>query len=266
MPPMKGPAFIEGPVMVVAESVNMSAGLRFANPEGTRQEGGSLTLQVFTEPRLRVTRGYFETEAIQDDKGENLLLPRPEEAKRGAASTQNELQQAADYAWQLAVPIRLPVNGGTKLRAFRGKLHLFAHAETQRAEVADVLGAKEQTREVGGKRFTVHAVTPGGQGMYDVSMTLFRGDLNDEDWKWFHYPYGRVRLLDSRGRDLSPSSGGGGAGPRDPSASFAMQFRRESHANAADDQPGEPFKLVWDLPAKTRELVVPVSFEGLPLP
>jgi hypothetical protein len=263
MAPMKGPAVALGPVMVVAEGMNLSARIQFVNPEGTRQRSGSLSLQVFNEPRLRVTRGYFEAEKLEDDQGEDLLLKAPLEPRRAAPSP-NQLQQAADYAWQVAVPMRMPSGNGTKVRSFRGKLHLFAHAETRRAEVADVLNAKEQTREVGGKRFTVHGVSKADGEMYNVQMTLFRDNMSEEDWAWFHYPYGRLRLLDTRGRDLSTASGGGGGG--NDKSEFSVQYRRESVGGAPGDQPGEPFTLAWDLPVKTQELVVPVAFEDLPLP
>jgi hypothetical protein len=263
MAPMKGPAVVEGAVMVVAEGVNLSARIQFVNPEGTRQRSGSLSLQVYNEPRLRVTRGYFEAEKLEDDQGEDLLLKALLEA-RPAASSPSQLQQTADYAWQVAVPMRMPSGNGTKVRSFRGKLHLLAHAETRRAEVADVLNAKEQTREVGGKRFTLHAVTKTNEETYNVQMTLFRDNMGEEDWAWFRYPYGRLRLLDARGRDLSTASGGGGGG--NDKAEFAVQYRRESAGAAPGDQPGEPFTLAWDLPVKTQELVVPVAFEDLPLP
>jgi hypothetical protein len=219
---------------------------------------------VFTEPRLRVSRGHFKVEKLEDDKGEDLLLTRVEDVRR-ATPYPNELQQAAAYAWQLAVPMRLPSGGGTKVRSLRGKLHLFAHAETRRAEVADVLNVKEQTREIGDMRFTVHSVTQTDTHLYTVRMTLFRGAMKEEDWKWFHYPTGRPRLLDARGRDLSNSSSGGGGGSG-ASAECTITFRRDAAGAAADDQPGEPFSLVWDLPVKTQELVVPVAFEDLPLP
>ena len=109
------------------------------------------------------------------------------------------------------------------------------------AEVADVLNAKEQTREVGGKRFTVHSVTKTDGETYNVQMTLFRGEMGEEDWAWFRYPYGRVRLMDAKGRDLSTSSGGGGGG--NDKAEFSVQYRREAVGAVPADQPGEPFAL-----------------------
>lgn len=255
--PMKGPSVIQGPVMVSASGIRGAANISWVNGAAPAERSGAISISVLIEPRLHATNGFVTIDKLDDEHGDSLLLKG--DAAMRAGGNSGLLSFEADFAWEGRVPLKLP-RGSTKIAAFEGSVHLLAHTATERVEIDDILKANEVTHVVGGKRFVVHKVTSDGN-TYEVTMTLYRGDMSDGDWAWFGYPYGRFRLVDAGGRDLSPSSGGGGGNDK---SEFTIRYTRDTAI--PNEKPGEPVKLIWDLPVNTRELVVPFSFKDLPLP
>lgn len=255
--PMFSPQVVAGPVLVTAEGMNVSANINFANAASASRAGG-LSLMVLLEPRFRATGGVIQVDRLVDDRGESLLLEG--EAARRATGSPGTLSQQADSVWSGNVPVRMPKEG-TRLAKFEGQIVLTTHAHVEKVEIGDVLKAAEVTKVVGEKRFTVHAVAREGDG-FTIKMTLFRGNMDPGEWQWFNYPYGRIRLVDAKGKDLSPSSGSGGNDGQ--KAEFQMTFNRNNVGGGGEV--GEPAKFVWELPVDSHRMIAPFSFKDLPLP
>jgi len=260
--PMFGPSIVDGPVLVAAEGVSASANVRFANPVAASRSG-SLSFQVLLEPRLRITHGWFEVLKMEDQNGKSLVQEGGNAANRAMPNfmpSANSLTFNSEFYWAGRVSLLLP-RDSTKIAVFKANLHLQAHARTERVEIRDILNAKEITKTVDGRRFTLHDVVLNGY-YYRMQLTLYRGNMSEQDWAWFSYPFSRIRLVDSNDQDLTPSSGGRSGGPNE--STFNMTMTRQAFGQPAP--PGEPVALIWELPLKTREIIVPVEFSDLPLP
>ncbi len=258
MAPMAGPAVIAGPAILTAAGISGSLNVNFANPPAARAaRSGSLSLQLLLEPWAHTTGGGIEVETLEDENGKSLLLTG--DAAQRATNQPGLLQFEAPFHWNAQVPIALP-DGSKRIKRFAGKLHLSLHAKTEHVSIENVLKAEPVVRTVGNYRFRFESVRGAGDN-YTVQLTMFRDGLGQAEWKWFAYPYGRIRLQDAAGHDLSPSGGGGGNDGKE--AQFQMTFARH---NAAGVAIGEPARFAWDLPAEVRELIVPFTFTDLPLP
>lgn len=244
---------VEGAMLLAASEIRPST-RRFGVP--ANEKFGVITMAVLTEPRLRATSGYVDIDAMEDEKGESLL-PAPMVARR-AATSPGQLRSVCNFQLTGSVPVTLP-DASQRLAIFRGRVLLNIHTDMNKVEVKDVLKAEAVPCRAGEKRFTLDYVRSSGAG-FEIKLTLYRDSMPPEEWAWFSYPYGKIKLLDAEGNELYPSSGsGGGDGIRNE---FRMTFVR---TRAGRPNTGEPAIFLWELPGPTREVVVPFEFRDMPL-
>ena len=127
--------------------------------------------------------------------------------------------------------------------------------------------AREVVRTAAGVRLTVHRCDriPGG---WSVNVTAERAGMPLCEWELareLYFPLGpRLSTSTAIGRVGPPGQGRDrkiGAERVDGPVHFLHTEGPDAAANAA-----APAKFVWDLPADTKELEIPVEFKDLPLP
>ncbi len=128
-------------------------------------------------------------------------------------------------------------------------------------EIPNILTAKNVEKTVANRRLLVKEVKQAGE-QYTVHVSIFRAGMSPGDWSTLSYPGNAVRLLDKDGKALSHQGGGGGGGADE--MTYTWTFGRQNWGG--DDRPGEPHRLVWEIPTETREMNVGFDFKDLPMP
>ena len=250
--PMAGPSVISGPFVVSVDSAQLSAWVPFANPAQANRDC-SLQVSLFLEPRLKLVSGKLEIKKIVDENGDSLM--------RGGAIVAPPFDHECDYQW--ITQLRLASNRTSRrIALIQAEAHLLVQTEWETAEVGDIVHARNVERSVGPRRFRMNELVQNDH-RYTLDMTLFRGDLNAEDWRNFGSPGTRVVLLDEQDKALF--SVGGSASANAEEANYRQVFSTEG-PGMTKEKMGAPVKLKWQLPLKVREVVLPVKFEDLPMP
>ena len=257
---MKGPAHIDGPFMVVANSAHESNTINFANP-GQRSSSVSIALQAYVEPKLKVI-GRAHTPVIEeftDDAGQSLV----DEAQRRAAMLQMRIQtHARESSFSLRVPV--PAGRAKRVGLLKGFVPILAQTKTDRIEVPDIAKAKGSVYTKGGWRLEVQDLAE-NDGQYTLKMEITRdvpirrqpGPPPRNEWR-DRLDGDAIRLLDADGRPLEKS--GYSMNGQNHIYKCEMRFRRK------DTPAGPPAKLVWVFPTEAEELRIPFEFKDLPLP
>ena len=224
-----------------------------------------LAVSAFIDPKVRVIPYLtkFKLDEAVDEKGNSLLLVDAGELAV-AAVTPSTLNIAA----QLSRPVTM----GQRLARLRGSFRFFAVTKRELMEVPNVLTAKDVVKSVaqpaGDKQFTVKSVKKVGE-QYEVELSITRQDfiapesISPLERQMTYYvnadTFRSVRLLDAQGRNLVFYTYRSGS-----TTTYVVVFN--TGAQGAADKPGEPAKLVWEIPVETKEIVVPFEFTHLPLP
>jgi len=255
MAPMHGPGLVQGPILVTAGTIQTSSYMQLGGPGAQSNKNCNLGFSLLLEPKVRLMAGSFRPEKVEDDQGKSMIM-------EGAGM--HQINRESPFAWSGSVQLQYPGRAATRIKTFRANLQLIVQTQTEVVEIGDILNVKNLERQVGTKRFLIKSVRKDGEG-YRIEMTMFPSPMSAEEWQQFSYPYGRIQLLDAEDRPLSPSSGGGGGGNNGEGANFYKVFQRSNHGEP-DKAPGEPAKFRWELPLKTREVVIPIELNDIPLP
>ena len=249
----EAPTFVHGPFMVMATAINTFSSRDFNQPAVTRRSC-NVQLFVYAEPKIRVLQGSYAArvdEAV-DELNQSWLMP---------GQTGEGMQPNQTWAWPLSITLMPPENAGRRLARLKGSGRFVIQTRSETAEIPAVLEAKNVSKVIGGKRFTLKEVRKAGDA-YVVMLTLYRSGWNPNEWNYM-YPQNIFKLLDGNGKPLlrtSNTGGGGGAEQVD----ISLNFQRQNWN--PNDNSGEPAKLVWEVPTETKELLVPFEFTDLELP
>ena len=248
------PTIMHGPFMVSATYVNRYHYLDL-NAPGNVKRNASVQLLVYAEPKLRVLQSTYNArlEEALDDAGSSLISP----------GVQNDgLQPNNSWVMTLNCSLTPTETTGNQITSLKGTGRFLVQTRSETAEVLDVLNARNVSRTVGGKKFTLKEVRKNGESAYQVTITLYRAGWNLAEWNYM-YPYSNFRLVDASGRSLARVNASGQGGGQDQT-DVTLHFQRGSLAGG--EVAGEPVKLVWEVATETREIVVPFEFRDLPLP
>jgi hypothetical protein len=164
--------------------------------------------------------------------------------------------------WNLQARLNYPENAGKTIKRVKGNVKFLIQTKSETLDIPDVLTAKNVTKTVANVRIMLKGVKKNGE-QYDVSMTIYRDGLNQQDWNAMQYPGYAVQLLDKEGKPLSAHGWGGGGGATE--LNYNWNFSRNGWGGD-ETKPGEPARIVWEIPTETRESVVNFEFKDLPLP
>ncbi|MCY2951878.1 MAG: hypothetical protein NTU53_07855 [Planctomycetota bacterium] len=251
----QSPGAVSGAFLFTAANVNTHRAVDLNQP-GNVSRVCSIQMLVFAEPKIRVLQGSYvaKIEQAVDEKGNSLVgVPR---------AVSESMQPPSNWFWNLSVSLQPPAGVGQRIAKLKGTVRFIVQTRAEKAEVGDVIGARNVTKVVGGKRFTLKGVRKQGE-LYVVQMTLYRSGWTANEWMLM-YPYNVFKLVDGKGNPLLRTSNAGGGGGGGDEANVNLTFRRQNWPGAEDG--GEPAKLVWEIPIESKEMVVPFEFRDLPMP
>ncbi|MGE5611143.1 MAG: hypothetical protein ACM359_17970 [Bacillota bacterium] len=247
------PYVVQGPFLLLASQINGSRAIDLRQPNNVSREC-HLQLLVFVEPKVRVLQGSFVARIDQalDEKGNSLMAQR---------LTPDGMQPVVNWYWNLSIPLSPPANAGQRIAKLKGSARYLIQTRAERAEISDVLTAKNVTKTVAGRRFLLREVRRNGD-LYTAHLILYRAGWTPAEWSLL-YPYNFFKLEDAKGHPLYrvPRAGGGGGGEQ---LDITLSFRRQTWQDGEDL--GEPAKLVWEVPTESKTVTVPFEFNDLPLP
>lgn len=243
---------ISGPFLILGTFVNTNRSVELNQPQNIRRSG-SVQFLLLAEPKIRLLQysSAARLELAQDEKGNSLLVP---------AVVGEYMQPAHSAALYLNAPLLLPADPGQRIARLKGAVRLAVQSRSQQAEVANVLAQPSAWRSVAGRRFLFQQARQLADS-YQVQVRLYRGGWNPGEWD-ARLPASGFKLLDADGIPLTPLRPTWGAGL--DQIELTMQFRRQPWAGG--QRPGEPAKLVWEVPVEMRPISVPFEFTDLPLP
>jgi hypothetical protein len=135
--------------------------------------------------------------------------------------------------------------------------------ETQKLEVPDILAIKNSTHLLAGFRLVIAGVHKVGDGRYAYDLSIFRDAHSQAEWSLMQ------SLIDNHGCHLVDADGkilggvGGGSSYGNDKLSLNYTFNCDI---GNGNKTGEPAKLVWEIPSKTQQVIVPLEFRDIELP
>jgi hypothetical protein len=219
----------------------------------TFRNGMNVELSVYGEPKLSVIRAVsFQLDHAEDDHG-NPLLPQ---TSRRALS-----RRFRTGSRQLPMPFERPPEEVSKIASFRGTMTVAIQTSATTWEVPDPLSMQPCTKLVDSIPVTIESLTPSSDGeSYEFQASLPAGwsskGIQDEMAELVRK---RLKFLDADGHPLAVGSADArGLGD-------VTRITAEVSRTPEDGSPkaGPPAKLIWQVPTRTRSVVVPFDFKNL---
>jgi hypothetical protein len=252
-PPAQWPSVVSGPYQVTATRVSRTRTIDLGgNIDAQAQFVVQMT--VTAEPKLRVVRaaGAAKLDAAVDENGASLV-------PGAGANAQFGYYSSIGNTWQVSVPLADAPNIGRRIATLRGSVDAAICTDVERLEIADILEARNLTRAIGDVRLTVLEISKKGE-QYELRLRLEMTPATASDWS--QIPMQEIMLVDADGTPLSRR--GYSANGRNHTYDATILFARD---RANPDKPaGEPAKLVWDFPTRTKPVSIPFEFKDLPIP
>lgn len=272
-----------GPAILTLLNAEYSSKMRLKLENGDAPTAADKNLnlsgRIYLDPKLAVLeRGLaIHLEEASDERGASLLLnPNEETSAEVVASTYG-------VPGKLILPLKPPARQGGKLAQLRGSLHGAVASKSQVWEVDDVLNVKNvaQVFELDGKpeRYELQEAKADGVERYRVRIVVSQPGVFDRQSA--RLSTGKelfltssnaisynLRLIDSDGREMWRQGAGAERNTEEgnkenPLTVITAIFGRGEGETAPV---GKPAKLLLTLPYDWRELIVPFSFQNIPLP
>jgi hypothetical protein len=251
----QAPFSLTGPFLFTATHINTHRSVDLNQPNNVARNC-NLQILVFVEPKLRVLQGSYvaKIDEAVDEKGNSLL---------GVQRTIPEtMQPPSNWYWGLSVQLSPPAEGGQRIAKLKGSSRFVVQTRAEKAEIADVLVAKNVVRVVGGRRFRLREVRKSGES-YIAQITIYRTGGTANEWMLM-YPYSIFKLVDAKGNPLLRTSNAGGGGGGGDESTINLTFQRQMWQGGQNAD--EPAKLIWEVPTESRDMRIPFEFRDLPLP
>jgi hypothetical protein len=229
--------------------------------DNPRDPGRTLRIEAYPEPRADLFRGdpaILLSRAI--DQHEQSLLPP---AETGTSPVSSSGSRGTGYQWN--IPLRPMASAGTELSEVRGTVRVVLAERISTIETPDRPGGKALTGSLpinlsgGGVAASIQRIIPVNTS-WDMDLQLDT-DPAEVDWDALlaSMQSGRMKVSDIDGHELSVESfWRAGAGP-----SNDVRIRFGTSREKSPQRPGPPYKLVWQMPAKTVSVVVPFELSNV---
>jgi hypothetical protein len=251
-----GVSIIQGPFLVIATQITYSRTRSLvANRVDQAQFG--MNLSVYAEPKINVLRGSgsVQVDEVTDDHG-NSLLPRADGPRRNWSGF------VGVGGWNLYAPLHYPEkNVGTKIVKFRGSTGFDVQTESQKIALPDIASLKQTTRVIHGMQVTFQDMKKNND-TWQLRIHVAQPDLGGADWQQFiDGVQSRMQVLDTEGipldhRGMSTSS-------NNAAIDLTLDFGRSTRPDGRLS--GEPSRVSWEVPTKTRRMSVPIELKDIPL-
>jgi hypothetical protein len=248
----QGPNFVTGAYMIVANRVSRSRTVDLGNQIGPQNQF-VVQLTAFAEPKLRLVRaaGAARVETAVDDNGRSLALPNMDMNQYG-------YYQQIGNAWQVSVPLADIPNIGTKIAMLKGTIAADLCTRFEHLEVPDILSARSVEKSVGDARITVLDVSRKGE-LFELRI---RAEMRGSEVEWSRLPLNDIALVDAEGIQLARR--GTSASGKNNTYEATVQFAAGQSQDGK--KPGDPAKLVWDVPIEVKDVTIPFEFSDIPIP
>lgn len=251
------PGQVAGCFYVTPTYCSRNHSIDYSNPANA-SVGFSLQMAIYIDPKLKVLRNDYQLNVQQlvDEKGNALAVPQ------GVGGM--GYSSGPGFRRDLNVQLAYKPDIGKKIAHLKGAANFLVLSKSESWELANVLTLKDQVRNVPFGKCTVKAVTKSSDDQYKVEVVIDNPPAmagQAEAAGDYSTVQQCMRLVDAAGR--SYMVGGGGSSGSPTRREHQYYFYRNRGGNAA---PGDPAKLIWDIPLETREITVPIEFKDLPLP
>jgi hypothetical protein len=258
------PWCVAGPVLLTVKRVYVLRSRNFGQAEPVRSRI-QVEVQPSFEPKLQVLSWSLAAVDEAVDENGRSLLGKPKPADEGEDQVGDEDDESGSGSNDYLTPIALalPPNVGKKIARLKATGLLNVRAAHETVEVVDVLRAKDVRRPFGRAVLHFQELVTVGPDHYELRYEILRGTASEKQWEALRtVPHDGMRVLDSAGNRLLPKESiGSGSGDK---AAFRARFFRLALGDRP--KPGQPAKVVWDVPTAVRQIEVPIELKDLPLP
>jgi hypothetical protein len=249
------PGFEHGPFLITAQRISRNCTADLVAPTQSSRTC-MVQLAVYAEPKVRVVKSYFNAQITQavDDCGNHLMPPF-------FSLLDEHPQQASICILNIGASLTPPAKPGKTISILKGNARLLVQVRSDSVEIADILKARNVTRQLAGHKLLVKEVRKAGE-TYTFVVTVSRDPGQPPIWNDINLAT-TFSVLDASGQPLSRRNYVNVTNPQADHLDFNLLFAREDWAGPAV---GEPAKLVWELPLDIKEIAVPFEFRDLVLP
>jgi len=247
---------VEGPFLVVANQITYSRTRSLVAGRGEQTQFG-MNFSVYSEPKLSILRssGTIQVEQAIDDHG-NSLVPSADQPARGWGAF------GGFGGWNMYAPLQYPKsNPGARIVKLRGSTGFVIQTESQTIELRDLASIGQTVKVISGMQVTFEDIKKNGDN-WQLRFRVAQPNFGGPEWQQLiEGAQSRLQVLDADGNALDHR----GLSTRAENATIelALDFAR---GNRPDGRLcGDPVRLVWVVPTRTREISVPIEFDNLPM-
>ena len=254
-----------GPGRLPTGTISHGAFLLTARAE-TMRRGMSLELNVFPEPKITILRTTdLKLDKAIDDQGNSLTSQsgRGFRGRGGFGGGRFGGYNAVRNGPRTITGIFQRPPDADKIAELRGQFTVCVLGGTTKWEIADPLNLASVTRTVDGIPVTLEAFTGKGETYSLKATSPFGWSGSDPQIAEIVdlMTQGRLRVFDAVGRQLT--AGNPDHTPGSETTEIEVIFSTRSLVG--EKPTGPPVKLVWDIPEKTRDVIIPFQFKSIPI-
>ncbi|HEY8750875.1 MAG TPA: hypothetical protein VIM11_23020 [Tepidisphaeraceae bacterium] len=237
-----------------------------AGGSGGRGRGMAVELSVIPEPKITILRTTaLKLDKAVDDQGNPLTSQSGRGFGRGGRGfggrfvNNNRVQNGPR---QVSGLFQKPPEA-EKISELRGQLTVCVLGGSTRWEIADPMNMGSVSRTIDSIPVTLESVSGTGDS-YALRATIPSGSSGGDVQinEIADLMHRTLKLLDAGGHELS-------AGPPDRTPgleSIELEVTFSTRPAARGGTPtGPPAKLIWDIPQKTRDVIIPFQFKNIPI-
>jgi hypothetical protein len=253
-----------GPGRLPPGTITHGAFLLTARAE-TMRRGMSLELNVYPEPKITILRTTdLKLDRAVDDHG-NPLTSQSGRGFRGrggfGGGRFGGYNPVRNGPRTISGIFQRPPDAD-KIAELRGQFTVCVQGGTARWEINDPLNVASASRTVDAIPVTIESFTGHGEN-YLLKASIPFGWSGDPQVNEITelMKHDRLRAYDAAGRQLT--AGSPDTTPFSESTEFEVTFSTRSLTG--EPPTGPPAKLVWDIPEKTRDVIIPFQFKSIPI-
>jgi hypothetical protein len=252
---MDGISKIQGPFLIVANQITYTRTRSFGARRDQTQCG--MNFSVYAEPKLTVVHGggSITVDTALDDHGNSLVATRNRFGGFWGGF-------GGSGGWNLYAPLDFPrQNPGTKLTRFKANTGFVIQLESQKIEIPDLSNLKQTTKQILGMQVVFEEMKKNADA-WQLHVRVAQPNFADPQWQQLMDGIqNRMQVVDAEGIALDHR--GMSSNASNTTIELSLEFGRSTRPDGKPS--GDPTRLVWEVPTRTRNLTVPVEFDDLPL-
>lgn len=211
-----------------------------------------LYVYAYAEPRLSTPSWIVESVEVTTDDGKRLTSMSS--GGTGAVNAKYETQ----------ISLNGEIAGSKALAKVEIKARMLRQTATETIDLGDLFNVKNHTRPIGSGQAVVDQFIKVADDQYEYKVSLHRGGMTPAEWRSLQALLERnsPKVLDAAGKQLQQMGGSASYGPDEwwTQTRIGRRFGAQG-ANA----PGEPAKLIWEVPKEFEALPATFTFANVPL-